>query len=138
MQNVLKRKNKQNIFCEIFARISVRYRYFHEILNFVVQNQIFFFLKNVLDHSGSFDIHIENYIFFFLFSKVRKKPYVGGGAKNVTDWSATFWFFLRLPHESHHIIKPCNHFFHHLFCDIHPFALVVIIPYLFPSVCGAL
>ena len=42
-------------------------------------------------------MHIKKNTFIL---KVLKEPYVGGGAQNVTYWSVTIRFFLRLPYEA--------------------------------------
>ena len=60
---------------------------------------VHFDLFEVLDYSGSFDMHAYRKIILkikFDFKSPQKKVFAGGGggAQNVMDWSATF--FLRL------------------------------------------
>ena len=51
----------------------------------------------VLDHSGSFDMHIEKLFKKVFFFKICSR---GGEAQNVTDWSATIrCAFFTLSHK---------------------------------------
>ena len=76
------------IFCDIFARVSVKNLKIFPNIFPLEPNFLFSFMKKI--RSAYFNMHIEKIIQFFFqkSAKHRFLPY-GGGAQPFTDWSVT-------------------------------------------------